>query len=280
MPRDIDVLTSPALKHVRDRWWDTHFSEFLRDTLQPQAGKRWLDVGCGMGTAERYFELLPLEAVAIVGVDVAVERVREAVAMTRTAALAPRFAAADAAALPFRDASFDATFCVAVLQHLDQPREALAEFVRVTRPGGRVVAVEPDNASRYWFSALDSGGEAYAAARRFFAASYPRASGDAAIGPHLPQLMLDLGLEPVALRLFPVTLARVGAPGELMWQARQRAAAEIAAAADADDSLRELARDYVSALERYAADAHGAGPRFVEIQHTMLFAMVGQRPRA
>ena len=255
------------------------FTEFLRDTLQPQAGKRWLDVGCGMGTAERYFELLPLESVAVVGVDVAVERVHEAVAMTRTAALAPRFAAADACALPFRDASFDATFCVAVLQHLEQPRQALAEFVRVTRPGGRVVAVEPDNASRYWFSALDSGGQAFEAAQRFFAASQPRASGDAAIGPHLPQLMLDLGIEPLSVRLFPVTLARVGAPGELVWQARQRAAEEIAAAAGASEDLRALARDYVSAVARYAADARAAGPRFVEIQHTMLFAMVGQRPK-
>jgi ubiquinone/menaquinone biosynthesis C-methylase UbiE len=48
---------------------------------------------------------------------------------------------ADAEHLPFADASFDLTYCVATLHHaLDLPR-MVAELARVTRPGGVVVAL-------------------------------------------------------------------------------------------------------------------------------------------
>lgn len=49
--------------------------------------------------------------------------------------------AADAASLPFAEASVDAVFCFSVLQYADRAA-ALAEMRRVLRPGGRVVVVE------------------------------------------------------------------------------------------------------------------------------------------
>ena len=53
---------------------------------------------------------------------------------------------ADAATLPFPDASFDAAHCERVLMHLAEPRAPLRELRRVLRPGGRVVVAEPDAA--------------------------------------------------------------------------------------------------------------------------------------
>jgi hypothetical protein len=41
--------------------------------------------------------------------------------------------------------------------------------------------------------------------------------------------------------------------------------------------VRGLADAYMAELERYAQEAAGAGPGFVEIQNTMLFATVGQK---
>ena len=52
MTRDVDGLTSATLKHLRERWWDDAFTDFVKDTLQPRPGRRILDVGCGTGTAE------------------------------------------------------------------------------------------------------------------------------------------------------------------------------------------------------------------------------------
>ena len=55
-------------------------------------------------------------------------------AATRARNVQVGYAAADASALPFKTASVDSTFCVAVLQHLGDVSRALKEFARVTKP--------------------------------------------------------------------------------------------------------------------------------------------------
>jgi SAM-dependent methyltransferase len=50
----------------------------------------------------------------------------------------------DAQVLPYEDASFDAAHISRVLIHLTDPGCALREARRVVRPGGWVVAIEPD----------------------------------------------------------------------------------------------------------------------------------------
>jgi SAM-dependent methyltransferase len=52
------------------------------------------------------------------------------------------FAVADAHALPFGDCEFGGCRADRTIQHVADPEEALAEMVRVTRPGGRVVVSE------------------------------------------------------------------------------------------------------------------------------------------
>jgi ubiquinone/menaquinone biosynthesis C-methylase UbiE len=50
-----------------------------------------------------------------------------------------RWTRAWADALPFRDASFDASFCKGALDHFDEPLGCIGEMARVTRDDGRVV---------------------------------------------------------------------------------------------------------------------------------------------
>ena len=76
MIRDVDGLTSATLKHLRERWWDDAFTEFVKDTLQPRPGRRILDVGCGTGTAEVKLSRLRLTQVDLVAVDLLADRVR------------------------------------------------------------------------------------------------------------------------------------------------------------------------------------------------------------
>ena len=51
---------------------------------------------------------------------------------------------ADAYALPFPDAAFDACRADRVFHHLEHPRQAFGELLRVARPGGRVLLFDPD----------------------------------------------------------------------------------------------------------------------------------------
>jgi SAM-dependent methyltransferase len=46
-------------------------------------------------------------------------------------------------ALPFRDESVDSVYCEAVLEHLEQPQEAVAEMHRALKLGGQVLAATP-----------------------------------------------------------------------------------------------------------------------------------------
>ena len=52
------------------------------------------------------------------------------------------FAAADAEALPFRDAVFDRVTCRIAPHHFPDVRTALSEIARVTRPGGRIGIID------------------------------------------------------------------------------------------------------------------------------------------
>jgi len=275
--RDIDALTSSTLKHLRERWWNAEFTEFLRETLVPHAGDRILDVGCGVGTAEVALGHLGISQLKLYGVDLIAGRVAEAVGSARRHNVRAGFAAADTRALPFADRAFDSTFCVAVLQHVRDVAGAVKEFARVTKPGGKILVVEPDNAARYWYSSAGAGVEACEVATRFFKAIETLGDGgDLAIGPRISEMFAPLGIEPMALRVFLVSRVRLGAPPPAVWQARR----EIVSGAIErvrDESLRKIGADYLSVLDRYAQEATSAGSRFVEIQNTTLFATVGKK---
>lgn len=278
MTTAIDGLTSPTLKHLREHWWDDEFTEFLSETLKPRAGTRILDVGCGEGLAEVSIGRLHISQIRLVGVDRVVSKVAAARRETASHNQRVGFAAADACHLPFRDGTFDSLFCVAVLQHIRDVDAALAECARVTAPGGRIVAVEPDNSARYAFSSAPSGLKAFQASARFFAA-LTAARGektDAEIGPKLPQLFARHGVDPISVRLFPVSCTQLGAPPATLW-AERREAVERAIAQAPDDEVRRLGRTYLDVLLSYRREADDAGASFIEIQNTMLFATVGQR---
>ena len=277
MPRDIDVLAAPTLKNLRTRWWDDAFTAFVRETVQPRPGRRILDIGCGIGTAEVNLGRQPLTQVTLIGIDRVPERVREARSAVQSHNISASFAAADACALPFLDATFDSSFCVALLQHIADVSLAVREIARVTRAGGRIVAVEPDNAARYFYSSSDAGMRAYELAGQFFSGLSERGDAtDPAVGPKLPALFANNGIQLLDVQLFPVSRAQLGVPAPGVWASR-RQTIEQAIAGAGDVGLRRLGQDYLKLLDTYAEEARAAGPAFVELQNTMLFATVGQR---
>ena len=94
------------------------------------------------------------EANAITAIDTNPFLLREAEALAKADGLDGliRFAPGNAEALPFADASFDCIFSVTVLEECDADR-ALAEMLRVARPGGRVGVIVRSIDLPQWWSA-------------------------------------------------------------------------------------------------------------------------------
>lgn len=274
----IDALTSPTLKHLREHWWDAEFTEFLAETLRPRPGNRILDIGCGEGLAELSIGRLQISQLRLTGIDIVTSKVTEARQTVAAHNLRASFAAGDACALPFQDGLFDAIFCVAVLQHIGDVGTAVKEITRTLRKGGRIVAVEPDNTARYFFSGASTGARAFEAVRRLFAA-LAESRGDTtdpAVGPKLPALFGANGIEPLDVRLFPVSHVQLDAPAPAVWTARRQAIDRVLR--DARDArVRAYGDEALAALAEYEAEASTEGAALVEIQHTTLFATVGQR---
>ncbi|HKE82804.1 MAG TPA: methyltransferase domain-containing protein [Vicinamibacterales bacterium] len=276
MTAAIDALTSPTLKHLREAWWDDAFTAFLAETLRPRPGNRILDVGCGEGQAEVAIGRLQISQIRLVGVDLIPSKVIAASRETASHNQRVEFAAGDACRLPFRDGAFDSIYSVAVLQHLADAETAVKEFARVTAPRGRVVAVEPDNGARYGFSSTPAGRRAFEISAQFFTALDGARAEAAAVGPNLPTLFSRYGVEPLAVRLFPVSQTWLGPPDATVWAARKRSV-EDALSRAGSDAARWLGREYLDVLSTYQKEATQAGASFVEIQNTLLFATVGQK---
>ncbi len=272
----IDALTSPTLKDLRQHWWNDEFTEFLAETLRPRPGNRILDVGCGPGTGEVSIGRLQVSQLRLVGIDFKLANIVEARRATADHNQRASFAAADARWLPFKGGVFDATYCVTVLQHLREVELAVSELARVTRAGGRVVVVEPDNSARYFYSSTPAGARTFATATRFFAAlSAGRGDGPPPdVGPRLSAILARSGIEPLDVRMFSVSHVQLGVPAEDTWRRRKARVEELV---KQTSTAQEIGEEYLSALEAYRAEAQQAGKTFVEIQNTMLFATVGQR---
>jgi ubiquinone/menaquinone biosynthesis C-methylase UbiE len=122
------------------------FAECKRESyllLGAQPGRRILEVGCGLGDDAAALARLVApggEVVAIDGSESMIDAARER--QGEVAGLS--FDVADAAHLPFGDASFDACHIDRVLQHIADPAAAIREMVRVLRPGGVLVAYDND----------------------------------------------------------------------------------------------------------------------------------------
>jgi len=118
------------------RWSRLVAREFL-DWLAMPPRSRWLDVGCGTGALSQAI-LTVAAPITVKGVDQSAGYVafaREQVIDERA-----RFEVADARALPFETATYDAAVSGLVLNFIPDQPKAVAEMARVTRPGGTVAA--------------------------------------------------------------------------------------------------------------------------------------------
>jgi SAM-dependent methyltransferase len=107
-----------AVRHALAEWLHGQ-----AEALRAGPPVRLLDVGCGLKPYYPFFRDVTSE---YVGLDVVENPLAELLGPVE--------------AIPAEDASFDVVLCTQVLEHCDDPAQAVRELRRVTRPGGRVLA--------------------------------------------------------------------------------------------------------------------------------------------
>src|SRR5437870_3805941 len=152
------IQQDPVKEQVAAHWgrraagFDADFGHSIRTSAERAAWDRILDLvvggrspldaldaGCGTG-------FLSLELAArshrVTGIDFAPAMLAEARRKAVAQSVAVRFEEADAEQLPFPAASFDLVMSRHVLWTLPHPEMAIDEWLRVLRPGGRLVSMD------------------------------------------------------------------------------------------------------------------------------------------
>jgi SAM-dependent methyltransferase len=228
----LDMMAQlPALRRLK---------AWAADRLDPQPRELAVDVGCGTGEDAMALATMVLGGRAV-GVDASAAMVEEARRRSEAVGSPATFVVAPAEELPFGDAEVDVLRCERTLQHVPDPRVAVAEMARVLRPGGRVAVIDTD-----WRSVTVWPGDPQvtSAVRDAWVASF----ANAAAGGQLADLLLSAGFVDLVLTA-DVLLARSPAgpdapPIALMVAAARQAGTvppDVLAAWTAE--LRAAARD-------------------------------------
>jgi arsenite methyltransferase len=123
------------------------------EALRLRPGERVLDIGCGPGMLACEMAAVVAPRGSVHGVDISPSML--AIARRRrppAGAAQPEYAEADALAIPYADASFDAAVSTQVYEYVEDMPAALAEARRVLRPGGRLLVLDTDWDSIVWHS--------------------------------------------------------------------------------------------------------------------------------
>ena len=196
--------SAAVLTDLRDAWWSTDFLELIVSRLELEQYERVADLGCGHGHWGQ--RLLPLlaETATIAGVDPEAQWVDRATTRAAKLGLAERchYQVGSVESLPFDDGAFDLVTCQTLLMHVEAVLPALEEMLRVLRPGGRVLFLEPDNVAQQFV--VDSVNRTLTPQQLgelltlFTACSRGRDAlgrGDDCVGDRLPVLLTELKLE-------------------------------------------------------------------------------------
>src|SRR5262245_43107214 len=153
MRGDHDKITQ-EIRHHWDRRANTFDDEMGHGLVSEQQRRAWLDllsrlvgsapqrvldVGCGTGfLALRFAEL----GHTVSGIDLAPQMIDRARHKAEQASQQIDFRVGNAAALDFPDETYDWVVARHVIWNLPDPERGVAEWLRVLRPGGRLVIIE------------------------------------------------------------------------------------------------------------------------------------------
>jgi ubiquinone/menaquinone biosynthesis C-methylase UbiE len=231
--RHLDVLR--ALPAAAPYWRRKY------ELLAVGPGQRVLDLGCGAGGDTLALARLVGPTGRVVGIDRSEAMLAEARRRAGSRGLPVEFRSGDAHALDLPDGTFDVCHADRVLRHVADPPRVLGELVRVARPGGRLVVMEPDSET----VAVDAPDRGLTRTLLNLACDGVRQGW---MGRQLYALCRAAGLADVAVEAVPVILTDFAAADRLLWlgstarRAVDEGVVSAAAAAAWLEGLREADR--------------------------------------
>lgn len=176
---------------------------------------RVLDAGCGSGQITR-----TIAAAVPQGKTTGIDREPRYIDYARRRAHAEgtpniTFVEGNLLELSFENNSFDVVWSKHVLQWIAAPAAALAEFARVTRPGGRVIAANFDG---FMLQHFPEDAVVQANLQRWFDAAKAAMGFDNWIGRKLPSLFQAAGLTDIRIDTIPdKAFSGLGGDAERLW---------------------------------------------------------------
>lgn len=122
----------------------------LHDGTAFAPGERVLEAGCGVGAQTRLLTRRSPGAFYTC-IDISEKSLASAAELKKLPEFEKvNFIQASIFDLPFEQAAFDHVFVCFVLEHLDEPVQALRQLKRVLKPGGTLTVIEGDHGSCFW----------------------------------------------------------------------------------------------------------------------------------
>jgi SAM-dependent methyltransferase len=134
---------------AREYWWNDDYLELLAQRLHLRYTGTLVDIGCGKGMMGFMFSKHMPAGAQVYGVDFEPEYIEEAKQKAQSVYLHNDirydFRVGNASNIPLPDNLADLTLCQTLLIHVKDPRQVINEMMRITKPGGWVLALEPNN---------------------------------------------------------------------------------------------------------------------------------------
>ncbi|HEV2989831.1 MAG TPA: class I SAM-dependent methyltransferase [Candidatus Angelobacter sp.] len=156
MPDQLTTLTPPPSANVYDEWHarysvdaqaDAPWHRLIKAHISPEdlAGKRVLEIGCGRGGFSCWLAQQPHAPREIVASDFSSTAVQMGEQYAQAQGLRGiTWEVGDIQRIAYPDSIFDTVISCETIEHVPDPRRAVAELCRVLKPGGRLFLTTPN----------------------------------------------------------------------------------------------------------------------------------------